>query len=142
MTLAHVHNSPWLMKLFRRSADAAQPVNQPVASSFTVPEAIPAGPVSAGIQHALELIALSAEQREMIEKPINPRIERTLQELHADKAAAEDALKARRIIKFPGNDWADAHVVQDENGFWRISPGPAFEQNCPMLRRATGSVPI
>jgi hypothetical protein len=132
------------MKLFRRRVDAAQPVNQPVASPLTVPEAIPAEPVSAGIQRALELIALSAEQREILEKPIDPRVERILQELHADKAAAEDALKTRRIIKFPGNDWTDAHVVQDENGFWRISSGPAFEQNRPMLRQAagSGSIPI
>jgi hypothetical protein len=130
------------MKLFRRSAGAAQPVNQLVAAPFTVPESIPAEPVSAGIQRALELIVLSAEQRAILEKPIDPRVERIMQELHADKAAAEDALKARRIIKFPGNDWADAHVVQDENGFWRISSGSAFEQNRPMLRRAAGSIPI
>jgi hypothetical protein len=71
------------MKLFRRRADAAQPVNQPVASSLTVPQEIPAEPVSAGIKHALEAIALSAEQKKVIEKPIDPRVGRILQGLHA-----------------------------------------------------------
>jgi hypothetical protein len=57
----------------------------------------------------------------MLEKPL----ERILQEIYADRAAAERALKARRIITFPNDDSGERHVVQDPDGFWRIVPGPA-----------------
>jgi len=46
-------------------------------------------------------------------------------EIYEDKAAAERALKARRIIEFPHGDSGERHVIQDERGFWRIVSGPA-----------------
>jgi hypothetical protein len=42
-----------------------------------------------------------------------------------DKAAAERALSARRIIEFPHGDSGERHVIQDERGFLPIVPGPA-----------------
>jgi len=48
-----------------------------------------------------------------------------LDEIYEDKAAAELALNARRIIEFPHGDSGERHVIQDEHGFWRIVPGPA-----------------
>jgi len=45
--------------------------------------------------------------------------------LFADRAAAERALNARRIIEFPTEDSGERHVIQDERGFWRIVPGLA-----------------
>jgi hypothetical protein len=68
---------------------------------------------------------LSAEQKSMLEKPVDARVDRILQKIYADRAAAERALKARRIISFPNDDSSERHVVQDPDGFWRIVPGPA-----------------
>jgi hypothetical protein len=55
----------------------------------------------------------------------DPRIDRSPQEIYADRAAAEAALNARRIIAFPSADSGERHVVQSADGFWRIVPGPA-----------------
>jgi hypothetical protein len=68
---------------------------------------------------------LSAEQQSLLDKPVDPRVDRILQEIYADRAAAEAALKARRIIVFPKGDSGERHVIQDDQGFWRIVPGPA-----------------
>jgi hypothetical protein len=48
-----------------------------------------------------------------------------MQEIYADRAAAEAALKTRRIIAFPSGDSGERHVIQGADGFWRIVPGPA-----------------
>lgn len=69
-------------------------------------------------------ISLSAEQKSLLEKPIDPRVDRILQEIYEDRAAAERALNARRIIDFPHGDSGERHVIQDEHGFWRVVPGP------------------
>ncbi|MEY2531782.1 MAG: hypothetical protein QOI96_1867 [Verrucomicrobiota bacterium] len=115
--------------------------------------------MTAALEHQLELqdilnectpapptpsaaIALSAEQKTILEKPLDPRVDRILHELHSDRTAAENALKARRIIQFPQSDWASARVVQDENGFWRIVPGAALEQDRQMVRFSSGSITI
>jgi hypothetical protein len=87
-------------------------------------ELAPANPT----QHTppwLPEISLSAEEKSMLEKPLDPRVDRILQEIYADRAAAERALKARRIISFPNDDSGERHVVQDPDGFWRIVSGPA-----------------
>jgi hypothetical protein len=99
------------MTLFHRRRNSAAPEN-----SF---ELAPAEPT----QHAPE-ISLSAEQKSMLEKPVDARVDRILQEIYADRAAAERALKARRIISFPNDDSGERHVVQDPDGFWRIVSGP------------------
>lgn len=74
---------------------------------------------------SLSPISLNAEQREILNKPLDPRVDRILQEIYQDRAAAERALNSRRIIDFPADDSGERHVVQDEQGFWRIVPGPA-----------------
>jgi len=71
------------------------------------------------------MIVLSDEHRSHLEEPIHPRVDRILQEIYADRAAAERALNARRIVQFPNEHSGDRHVIQDERGFWRIVPGAA-----------------
>ena len=101
------------MKLFRRNSAPALPLQ---------PEAVPPPPPQ---PKKSPEISLSAEQKALLVKPVDPRVGRILQEIYADRAAAEAALKARRIIAFPNQDGGERHVIQDENGFWRIVPGPA-----------------
>jgi hypothetical protein len=69
-------------------------------------------------------ISLSTEQKSMPEKPLNPWLNRILQKIYADRAAAEDALKARRTISSPNDDSGERHVVQGPDGSWHIVPGP------------------
>ena len=105
------------MKLFRRTVAAAAPANI---------DLVPAPPTRAPVlPKKPREISLSAEQKSLLEKPVDPRVDRIMQEIYADRAAAEAALKARRIIAFPIGDSGERHVVQDEQGFWRIVPGPA-----------------
>src|ERR1700730_17567759 len=105
------------MKLFRTDngpappADASPTPVEPVLAAPHVPD-----------QKPIE-ISLSAEQKSMLEKPIDPRVDRILQEIYADKEAAGRALKSRRIIEFPHGDSGERRVIQDEDGFWRIVPG-------------------
>jgi len=104
------------MKLFRKSPSAAR---------AAIPaETTPIQITPTSLKKPRE-ISLSAEQKSLLEKPLDPRVDRILQEIYTDKAAAEAALKARRIIAFPTVDSGERHVVQDEHGFWRILPGPA-----------------
>lgn len=103
------------MKLFRRTVAAAQPA---------IVDPTPAPPAPKPFPKPRE-IPLSAEHKSLLEKPVDPRVDRIMQEIYADRAAAEAALKARRIIVFPAGDSGERHVVQDEQGFWRIVPGPA-----------------
>ncbi len=96
------------MKLFRRrppQVDLANPA-----------DATPAPP-----KQPLE-ISLSAEQKCLLEKSLDPRVDRILHEIYEDKAAAEHALNVRRIIESPHGDSGERHVIQDEHGFWRIVP--------------------
>lgn len=101
------------MKLFRRRTTA--PPNTVAAFVPPAPK-----PVEQPRQ-----ISLSTEQKELLQKPLDPRVDRILQEIYADRAAAEAALKARRIITFPNIDGGERHVVRGDDGFWRIVPGPA-----------------
>ncbi len=103
------------MKLFRKSSPQttpAKPVDVTPPLAEPVPHQNPRG------------ISLSAEQKSILESPLDPRVDRILQEMYADKAAAERALSARRIIEFPIGDSGERHVIQDKDGFWRIVPGP------------------
>ena len=104
------------MKLFHRSPSAAR------AAISAEPPPIQITPTS--LRKPRE-ISLSAEQKSLLEKPVDPRVGRILQEIYADKGAAEAALKTGRIIAFPKDDSGERHVIQDERGFWRIVPGPA-----------------
>jgi hypothetical protein len=104
------------MKLFRKSRAAAQP-----AQMLEVPPLpSPVAPVQAP-----RAICVSAEQTCLLEKPVDPRADRIMQEIYADRAAAEAALKARRIIAFPSGDSGERHVIQCADGLWQIVPGPA-----------------
>ena len=105
------------MNLFRRRRNPAESAE----NSFELQ------PPSSAPKHMVLLpeISLTAEQKSILEKPLHPRVDRILQEIYADKAAAEHALKANRIIHFPHDDSGERHIIQDENGFWRIVPGPA-----------------
>jgi hypothetical protein len=105
------------MNLFRKRRNPAEPAE----NTF---ELAPAKP-SKHIPILLREISLSAEQKSMLEKPLDPRVDRILREIYADRAAAEHALKARSILRFPSDDCGERHVVQDSGGFWRIVPGPA-----------------
>ena len=70
-------------------------------------------------------ISLNAEQKQILNRAVDPRVDRILHEIYENRAAAERALNSRRVIDFPVNDSGERHVVQDEQGFWRIVPGPA-----------------
>jgi hypothetical protein len=98
------------MKLFRKSRAAAQP-----AQMIDVP------PLPRLVAPAPRAICLSAEQKCLLEKPVD----RIMQEIYVDRAAAEAALKARRIIAFPSGDSGERHVIQGADGLWQIVPGPA-----------------
>jgi hypothetical protein len=105
------------MKLFRRGNGPAPPADASPTPAEPVP-AVPRVPNPKPLE-----ISLSEEQKCLLEKPIDPRVDRILQEIYADKEAAERALKSRRIIEFPHGDSGERHVIQDEDGFWRIVPG-------------------
>ncbi len=104
------------MKFFRRRPDSQPEVAE------TPPFKLPERP----------LISLSEEQKQMLETPVDQRVDRILHETYADQAAAERAL-TRRIIEFPGSDSGERHVVQDEDGFWRIIPGPPLSEDSRMI---------
>jgi hypothetical protein len=103
------------MSLFRKRRSAA---------------ARPAPPVSSrtGQVHPPE-IALSAEQTSLLKEPVDPRVEKILRKIYSDRAAAERALNSKRITGFANGNFGDRHVIQDENGFWRIVPGPPPEHS-------------
>jgi streptomycin 6-kinase len=110
------------MNLFRRRDCLSRLTPKPSVSS----EALELEPIHLVQQKPPpRLIALSDEHKSLLEKPVHPRVDRILQEIYADRAAAERALNARRIIEFPPGDSGERHVIQDERGFWRIVPGPA-----------------
>jgi len=104
------------MKLFSKSRNPAKKTENAVE---------PAMPVSQTAVHSKPQISLSAEQKDILDQPVDPRVNRILEQIYADKAAAERALNARQIVTFPSADSGERHVVQDENGFWRIVPGRA-----------------
>jgi hypothetical protein len=84
------------MNLFRRRRNA-------LAAPENTFELAPANPTQNTRPWPPE-ISLSAEEESTLEKPLDPRVDRILQEIYADRAAAERALKARRIISFPNDD--------------------------------------
>jgi hypothetical protein len=105
------------MKLFRkrgRQPDPLKTAEEPASATAVSPQSPAPEPCA---------IALNAEQKDLLQTPVDPRVERILQEIYADRTAAEAALKARRIIAFPAGDSGERHVIQDEHGFWRIVPG-------------------
>jgi hypothetical protein len=119
------------MKLFGRRGNAA-----PANADATAPTALPAPPQPPPppkVPEAPRQISLSAEQKSILEKPIDSRVDLILKEIYADKAAAESALNSRRIVNFPLSDSGHRHVIQDENGFWRIIPAPIHEEPISLL---------
>jgi hypothetical protein len=112
------------MKLFRRNKNSVQPAknNLPLAP---VEEAL--DPIQ------VRQISLSAEEKSLLEKPVDPRVERILREMYANKAAAECALNSQRLRSFSSADIGDRHVVQDQDGFWRIVPGSPPESETQLF---------
>ena len=104
------------MKLFRRVRSGAEPPAEP---NLSLEQLLPQKPRE---------ISLSPEQKIQLEQPIDPRVDRILQEIYTDRAAAERALQSRRIIDFPTDSSSAPHVVQDKNGFWRIVAEPVPEK--------------
>jgi hypothetical protein len=104
------------MKLFFKSRNTSAPAE----NTFELAPAIPKPPV-----HLPAKISLTAEQKEILDQPVSSRVTRILDQIYADRAAAERALNARQILSFPSGDSGERHVIQDTNGFWRIVPGPA-----------------
>ena len=104
------------MKLFRKRPSQLDAPKIADAPAPAVPAPAPPSPPK------LQGIALNAEQKDLLQTPVDPRVERILQDIYADRAAAERALKSRRIIEFPLGDSGERRVVQDEHGFWRIVP--------------------
>jgi|ERR1700720_4022195 len=105
------------MKLFRRRPPQADPANSADAAPPIQP---------------LE-ISLSAEQKCLLEKPLDPRVDKILRKIYSNKAEAERALNARRIIDFPHGDSGERHVIQDDDGFWRIVPGPPPQRDAQLF---------
>jgi hypothetical protein len=102
------------MELFRKRPGQPQPPKTPESAQTAAPK-----PAPRSAPQPL-CIALTAEQKDLLQTPVDPRVERILQEIYADRAAAERALKSRRIIEFPFGDSGERRVIQDEQGFWRI----------------------
>jgi hypothetical protein len=104
------------MNLFRKRRNAAEPAENrfELATPVSHPKPAPPGQIS-----------LTAEQKDILQQEIDPRVNRILEQIYADQSAAERALNASRIVKFPSPDSGQRHVVQDANGFWRIVPGPS-----------------
>ena len=68
------------------------------------------------------VIALSSEQKELLQKAVDSRVDRIMQEIYADKAATEKARASGRILNFPHGDSGERIVLQGEQG---IVPGAA-----------------
>lgn len=103
------------MKLFSKPRNSAEPAE----NTFEI-----AAPSPQPTIHSTGKISMTAEQKDILDQPLNPRVNRIMEQIYADKAAAERALNGRQIVAFPSNDSAERHVVQDADGFWRIVPGP------------------
>lgn len=106
------------MKLFFKRRNTAAPAENPFEPTTSAAKEPPPA-------RELPQIRLSAEQKDLLEQPVHPRVGRIMDEIYADKAAAERAVKSRQILNFPSADSGERHVVQDADGFWRIMPGPA-----------------
>jgi hypothetical protein len=93
------------MKLFRKRNGSSPPPAE-------------AGPLTAALENQLEsqsilaesrktrppeplVVALTAEQKAILARPIDPRVEQLLQELRAVREAAEREADSDRIIQFP-----------------------------------------
>jgi hypothetical protein len=99
-----------------------EPESQPSAEELT-----------AGVPPKIQ-ISLSAEQKEILDQPVDPRVDKILKKqilrkLYGDRAAAEKALKAGET----SGDGANRRVVQDANGFWRITDGPESDGEANLL---------
>ena len=109
------------MNLFRRARPSPLPAENTVGLALPSDERkvpVPLAPIS-----------LNAEQKQILDRPVDPRVDRILHDIYETQAAADRALNSRRVIDFPVNDSGERHVVQDEQGFWRIVPGPAPSQS-------------
>lgn len=125
-----------VMKFFQRRPRSPQTAGEPVETAPVVsgPQTLlddllpaPAPPVE------LPAIPLTAEEKWLLEQPLDPRVARILEELHAIKAAAERGPKPPRIIRFPKDDFLEADAAEDGTGYWRFVQNPP-----PDVRLANG----
>ena len=122
------------MKLFRRRNPPPNSDEAATPPSSGAPPLEPPPPTEGPAAEVPRKIELSEEQKSILEKPIDPRVARIMNEIYADREAAERALKsAHRIIEFPIGDSGERHVTQDENGFWRIVPGAPPDKPISMI---------
>lgn len=105
------------MKLFRRGDTPARSAGA---------EAVAAAPVLPTVVPARREISLTSEQRSILEKPVDPRVDRILEDVYADKTAAETALNMSR-------DSGKRQVIQDQSGLWRIVPDSAPQEPISLL---------
>jgi hypothetical protein len=103
------------MKLFRGRRDEAQVPE--VSFQLALPSQQRKQPIR------IDSISLSAEQKSILETPVDPRIGRIMNEIEREKIAFERAVDARRIVRFPHSDTGEREVVKDESDYWRIVPG-------------------
>lgn len=117
MGQARSSSIPLAMKLFRRGEDPPRKAGENAAAvEPALPEILPAP----------REISLSTEQKSILEKPVDPRVDIILQGIYADKTAAERAMNASR-------DSGKRHVIQDQSGLWRIVPDPAPQESISLL---------
>jgi hypothetical protein len=113
------------MKLFRRRGGSDKPVSETGPAHHALAGQAAAAKQPPNLPQVRE-ISLSAEQKSMLERSVDPRGNKILKGTYASKAAAEHALDARGTTDFPHADASEKRVIQDEHGFWRIveDPGP------------------
>jgi hypothetical protein len=103
------------MKLFRSRRNEAQVPE--VSFQLTLPSQKRKQPIY------IAPLSLNAEQKSILETPVDPRVGRIMNEIEREKIALERAVDARRIVHFPHSDTGESEVIKDESGYWRIVPG-------------------
>ena len=106
------------MKLFPKSGTAKAGSSKASAHSTS----------SSIVPPQVREISLNGEQKTILEKPVDARVDRILEDLYSDQATAERVLKGRHVIEFPDGTSGEAQVIQDKNGFWRIVPAAPEER--------------
>lgn len=82
-------------------------------------------------------IHMSAEQKALLDTPVDPRVDKIMRQMYVDQTAAEAALKAGQR---PG-DKTKHQVVRDPNGFWRIKNAQAPNAATPTVAAPKAPAP-
>jgi hypothetical protein len=94
------------VKLFPKRGGPAKPVAQPVSNPLVPadPNRTEAAAPAAIIEEKFPAISMSADLKGMLDQPLDPRVDRILQNISDDKIAEERSVKARQVIRFPRNE--------------------------------------